>query len=186
GPRTPGCAAPCPGPGPGAGSRPPGSPARRAGRERRPGATGGHAPPPTAQDWASRRPTVQFAPSCVHGSRSSSPPSSSPPLPARSLAACAGQPVPPATEAAPSAPSQEREQLAPAVADISTKAEALLRAQDELVWKYWTEGVAADLAKTYVGTEAWLTPDAVARVARLRDLTTEPRERRALEHLHAD
>jgi len=106
-------------------------------------------------------------------------------LPALLLAACAGQPVAPETEAAPAAPSQEREQLAPAVADLSSKAEALLRAQDELVWKHWTEGVAADLARTYVGTEAWLTPDAVARVARLRDLTPEAREHRALEHLHA-
>src|SRR5215468_6843631 len=102
------------------------------------------------------------------------------------LAACAGQPVaPPLPTAAPTAKSPEREALTPVVADLSTKAEALLRAQDELVWKHWTEGVPADLAKTYVGTEAWLTPDAVAKVARLRDLTTEPRERRALEHLHA-
>ena len=96
-------------------------------------------------------------------------------LPALLLAACAGQPVAPPSPVETAAPSQEREQLALAVADLSTKAEALLRAQDELVWKHWTEGVPADLAKTYVGTEAWLTPEAVGRVARLRDITTEPR-----------
>ena len=41
-------------------------------------------------------------------------------------------------------------------------------------------------AKTYIGTESWLTPESVARVARhacARPPTT--RERRALEHLHA-
>ncbi|HVP60550.1 MAG TPA: chromosome segregation protein SMC [Myxococcaceae bacterium] len=101
------------------------------------------------------------------------------------LAACAGQPVPPATPAASPAGTSERDALAPAVADLSSKAEALLRAQDELVWKHWTEGVPADLAKTYVGTEGWLTPEAVGKVGRLRALTTDGRERRGLDHLHA-
>src|SRR5215468_7657577 len=58
-------------------------------------------------------------------------------LPALLLAACAGQPVAPPSPAETAAPSQERKQLAPTVADLSTKAEALLRAQDELVWKHW-------------------------------------------------
>jgi hypothetical protein len=101
------------------------------------------------------------------------------------LTACASQPVPPTPEASFPSRTPEREALGPAVAELATKAEALLRSQDELVWKYWTEGVPADLAKTYAGTEAWLTPESVARVARLRELTSEPRERRALEHLHA-
>ncbi|HUM13580.1 MAG TPA: chromosome segregation protein SMC [Myxococcaceae bacterium] len=101
------------------------------------------------------------------------------------LVACAGQPVAPTTPAGPPAGTSERDALAPAVADLSSKAEALLRAQDELVWKHWTEGVPADLAKTYLGTEGWLTPEAVAKVARLRALTTDGRERRALDHLHA-
>ncbi|MGZ6028584.1 MAG: chromosome segregation protein SMC, partial [Myxococcaceae bacterium] len=81
--------------------------------------------------------------------------------------------------------SPEREALGPAVAELSSKAEALLRAQDELVWKHWTEGVPADLARTYAGTETWLTPDSVATVWRMREQTTDPTERRALEHLHA-
>ena len=71
------------------------------------------------------------------------------------------------------------------MAELSSKAEALLRAQDELVWKHWTEGVPADLARTYAGTEPWLTPDSVATVSRMREQTTDPTERRALEHLHA-
>jgi hypothetical protein len=101
------------------------------------------------------------------------------------LAACAGQPVAPTPEASHASGSPEREALTSAVAELAVKAEALLRSQDELVWKYWTEGVPADLAKTYVGTESWLTPESVARVARLRALTTDERERRALDHLHA-
>jgi hypothetical protein len=102
------------------------------------------------------------------------------------LAACAGEPVAPTTPAATSAArNPERDALAPAVAELATKAEALLRAQDELVWRHWTEGVPADLAKTYVGTESWLTPESVAKVSRLRALTTDDRERRALDHLHA-
>lgn len=102
------------------------------------------------------------------------------------FAACASQPVAPvpATATFPDR-SPAREWPGPAVAELSAKAEALLRAQDELVWKHWTEGVPADLARTYAGTEAWLTPDAVALVARARAMTTESRERRALEHLHA-
>jgi hypothetical protein len=101
------------------------------------------------------------------------------------LAACAGQPVAPTPEASKAPSNPERDALAPAVADLATKAEALLRTQDELVWKHWTEGIPADLAKTYVGTESWLTPESVAKVARLRTLTTDDRERRALDHLHA-
>jgi len=103
------------------------------------------------------------------------------------LAACAGDraapPPAPAVGAAPASP--ERDALRSAVADLSRKAEALLRAQDELVWKHWIEGGPADLARTYVGTESWLTPEAVAQVARLRDLTGDGLERRGLEHLHA-
>ena len=81
--------------------------------------------------------------------------------------------------------SPEHEAFGPAVAEFSAKAEALLKTQDELVWKHWTEGVPADLARTYVGTEGWLTPGSVATVSRTRGLTTDPTERRALGHLHA-
>jgi len=101
------------------------------------------------------------------------------------LAACAGQPVAPAQGPKPPPQDPEHDALAPVVADLAAKAEALLRSQDELVWKHWTEGVPADLARTYVGTEGWLTPESVARVARLRSLTPDERQRRALDHLHA-
>ncbi|HZW88333.1 MAG TPA: chromosome segregation protein SMC [Myxococcaceae bacterium] len=101
------------------------------------------------------------------------------------LAACAGQPVAPTPAANAPEQNPEREALVAAVGELATKAEALLRSQDELVWKHWTEGIPADLAKTYVGTDGWLTPESVARVARLRALTSDRRERRALDHLHA-
>lgn len=68
---------------------------------------------------------------------------------------------------------------------MSAKAEALLRAQDELVWKSWTEGTPADLAKTYAGTEAWLTPATIGSVDKLRKLTADGPEQLALTHLHA-
>ena len=93
------------------------------------------------------------------------------------LAACASQPVPPDPVASFPSRTPEREALGPAVAELAAKAEALLRSQDELVWKYWTEGVPADLAKTYVGAEAWLTPESVARVARQRERRSGGRRR---------
>jgi hypothetical protein len=99
------------------------------------------------------------------------------------LAGCstAQRPVVPA----PSPADAARAALAQQVASASDKAEALLRAQDELVWKSWTEGAPADLAKTYAGTEAWLTPATIASVDKLRQATPEGLERRALAHLHA-
>ncbi len=85
----------------------------------------------------------------------------------------------------PTAAEAARAGLAAEVAALSSKAEALLRTQDELVWKSWTEGTPADLAKTYAGSDAWLTPAAIAQVQRLREMTTGPTEQLALSHLHA-
>jgi hypothetical protein len=101
------------------------------------------------------------------------------------LAGCPKEPTTPIAGAAAKPEPSERSALTAAVKPLSEKAEALLRAQDELVWKYWIDGTPADLAKTYVGSEEWLTPEAIARVGRLRDLTSDPREKRALQHLHA-
>jgi hypothetical protein len=101
------------------------------------------------------------------------------------LAGCPKEPTTPiATPGATPKPT-EKAALTAAVTSLSEKAEALLRAQDELVWKHWIDGSPADLAKTYVGTEQWLTPEAIAQVGHLRDLASDPRERLALQHLHA-
>jgi hypothetical protein len=101
------------------------------------------------------------------------------------LAACSTGPQPAGPAAAPSAAEVARAALAQEVAAVSAKAEAFLRAQDELVWKGWTEGTPADLAKTYAGTEAWLTPAAMASTEKLRQATTDAQEQLALTHLHA-
>jgi hypothetical protein len=101
------------------------------------------------------------------------------------LAACPKEPTTPVATPARSLESSEQRALRSQVEPLAAKAEALLRSQDELVWKHWLEGGPADLAKTYAGSEAWLTPESIARVARLRQLTPDPREQRALDHLHA-
>src|SRR5262249_24869544 len=85
----------------------------------------------------------------------------------------------------PPSDSPERAALQGPVATLSVKSEELLRTQDELVWKHWIEGTPADLAITYAGTEAWLSPESVAQVARLRTLTPAGPDRQALPHLHA-
>ena len=101
------------------------------------------------------------------------------------LAACSTGPQPLDVTAAPSPAEAARTALAQEVAGVSAKAEALLKAQDELVWKSWTEGTPADLAKTYAGTDVWLTPAAMASADKLRHLTADAQERLAATHLHA-
>jgi len=100
------------------------------------------------------------------------------------LSTACSTPAPPAAPP-PSGAEAARAALTAEVTALSSKAEALLRAQDELVWKSWTEGAPADLAGTYAGTEAWLTPAAIGSVARLRLAAAAPLDRRALAHLHA-
>ena len=130
--------------------------------------------------WTGHRPLriLPFRPAPLH---CAAPMRLSAPLgPALLLAAACSTPPPPVAapeEAARAAQANE-------VAAVSSKAEGLLRAQDELVWQSWTEGTPADLAKTYAGSEAWLTPAAIASVQRLLEGTREPLERRALSHLH--
>jgi hypothetical protein len=99
------------------------------------------------------------------------------------VAACS-TPAPPAATAVPPADAAQSA-LAAEVKAVSAKAEALLHSQDELVWKSWTEGTSADLAKTYAGAEVWLTPASTASVQRARQSSTDASERRALTHLHA-
>lgn len=77
----------------------------------------------------------------------------------------------------------ERGALKPKVDALSKDAEALLHAQDELVWKHWTGGTGADLGKTYAGHEALLSRDSIQRVDRLRALSVDARDLRALTYL---
>jgi hypothetical protein len=101
------------------------------------------------------------------------------------LAACSTAPGPVPQAKAQSPAEAARTALTQEVAAVSAKAEAVLRAQEELAWKSWTEGAPADLANTYAGSEAWLTPGAISSVDRLRRMTPDALEQRALTHLHA-
>jgi hypothetical protein len=101
------------------------------------------------------------------------------------LACCSTGPQPLGAAAEPSPAEAAHTALTQEVGAVSAKAEALLKTQDELVWKSWTEGASEDLAKTYTGTEAWLTPASIASVDKLRLGTQDAQERLALTHLHA-
>jgi hypothetical protein len=82
-------------------------------------------------------------------------------------------------------PLTEEQRLAAEVAQLSSRAEALLRTQDELVWRYWAEGARADVASTYAGTEGLFTLDSLRKIDQLRQRATEPRELRALTALQS-
>ncbi|WPB79750.1 chromosome segregation protein SMC [Archangium violaceum] len=82
-------------------------------------------------------------------------------------------------------PLTEEQQLASEVARLASDAAALLKAQDLLVWSYWSEGARADVASTYVGKETLFSLDNIRKIDRLRQHTTEPRELRALTALQS-
>lgn len=71
------------------------------------------------------------------------------------------------------------------VASLSLEMEGLLRDQDELLWKYWTEGRPVDLARTYEGHAALFRPDAIAFLRGQWRTAPEGPARRALAHLQA-
>ncbi|WNG60184.1 chromosome segregation protein SMC [Archangium gephyra] len=82
-------------------------------------------------------------------------------------------------------PLTEEQQLASEVARLASDSAALLKAQDLLVWSYWSEGARADVASTYVGKETLFSLDNIRKIDRLRQRTTEPRELRALTALQS-
>ncbi|MBZ4419455.1 chromosome segregation protein SMC [Myxococcus sp. RHSTA-1-4] len=79
----------------------------------------------------------------------------------------------------------EQQQLAADVKELSTQAEALLEAQHRLVWVFWTEGRHVDVAGTYAGKETLFSVENIRKIDRLRQLTQDPREVRALTALHS-
>src|SRR5438046_1386172 len=91
------------------------------------------------------------------------------------------KPAPPVAAAAPAL--TEAQLLAPKIAAISAEAKALMRAQDEAVWKHWTEGAPLELERTYSGHEALFTPARLKDIRRARELAADPREKRALGNL---
>ena len=95
------------------------------------------------------------------------------------LAACHKAPP-----AAPVPPPSEEQQLTGEVNALAKEAALLLEEQHRLVWEFWTEGKGADIAATYTGKEALFSLENLRRIDRLRHLTKEPRELRALTALH--
>ncbi|WP_304466083.1 chromosome segregation protein SMC [Vitiosangium sp. GDMCC 1.1324] len=89
------------------------------------------------------------------------------------------------TTKAPPPPLTEEQQLAAEVARLASEAEALLKSQDLLVWRYWAEGARADVASTYVGKEGLFSLDNIRKIDRLRQRTTDARELRALTALQS-
>lgn len=87
-----------------------------------------------------------------------------------------GPPLSPSAQA-------ERDALLPKVEALSRSAQGLLKSQDELIWKNWTEGAVRDIDETYRGKEALFTPQSIHNVERLRELSQDPKEIRALTHL---
>jgi hypothetical protein len=97
------------------------------------------------------------------------------------LAACP-HPLPPSAPPSPAGPP-EQEVLRPQVKGLSAEAEGLLRQQDEAVWAHWTQGAPLNIVKMYDAHPALFTPESIQKIARLRTLSADARERRALGHL---
>ncbi|MBM4381508.1 MAG: chromosome segregation protein SMC, partial [Deltaproteobacteria bacterium] len=68
---------------------------------------------------------------------------------------------------------------------LSLEMEGLLRDQDELLWKHWTEGRAVEMAHTYDGRAALFTAESIQFLRGQWLSAPEGPARRALAHLHA-
>lgn len=73
--------------------------------------------------------------------------------------------------------------LQPVVDDLATRTRVLLRAQDEHIWRHWTEGAPLSLDPFTEEARALYTPEAVQTIATLRAHTQDPLEARALDQL---
>jgi hypothetical protein len=69
------------------------------------------------------------------------------------------------------------------VEGLIQRTRALLRKQDEAVWRAWTEGTPVDLRGTADEAAALYTPEALARIDEQLRRTGDPLDRRALEQL---
>ncbi|HKD39730.1 MAG TPA: chromosome segregation protein SMC [Myxococcaceae bacterium] len=80
------------------------------------------------------------------------------------LLACPKAPPPPIGEAQ----KQIDRRLWYAVQDLASQAEALLAQQEEMIWKNWTEGTPADIAKTYEGKDKLFSSVSIQMIDQLR------------------
>jgi hypothetical protein len=85
----------------------------------------------------------------------------------------------------PPPPPTEQQRLATEVKELAAQAQALLETQNRLVWEHWTEGKPVDIAATYQGKEALFSVENIRKLDRLRQLTQDPRELRALTALQS-
>ncbi len=69
------------------------------------------------------------------------------------------------------------------VPELEARTRALLQQQDELVWRYWTEGTPVDFSLTAAEEKALYTREALARIEEARGSTTNALDARALEQL---
>jgi hypothetical protein len=83
------------------------------------------------------------------------------------------------------APLTEEQKLAAEVTRLSSEAAALLKSQEEMVWRYWALGERADVVSTYVGRSGLFSLDNIRDIDQLRQRTTDPRELRALTALQS-
>ena len=82
-------------------------------------------------------------------------------------------------------PPTEAQLLATEVKELSTQTQALLETQNRLIWDLWTEGKAVDIAATYKGKEGLFSIENIRKLDRLRQLTQDPTELRALTALQS-
>ncbi|MBX5483027.1 MAG: chromosome segregation protein SMC [Myxococcaceae bacterium] len=99
------------------------------------------------------------------------------------LALAALTACPKAPPAPPPRPLTPEERLHKDVADLEARTRALLREQDEALWRSWTEGAPLDFGKTADTAKALYTPEAIKRIAALRATTTDPLDALALDEL---
>ncbi|HME89965.1 MAG TPA: chromosome segregation protein SMC [Myxococcaceae bacterium] len=78
---------------------------------------------------------------------------------------CAKSPSP--RSALPGDGADERV-LWPVVLKLAAEAEALLKQQEDLIWKNWTEGTPANIARTYDGKDKLFSLDSITAIDRLR------------------
>src|SRR5512133_3789821 len=97
------------------------------------------------------------------------------PFTAVALALAAGCPRPQPPPPLPESPA-EAEVLLPEVRGLARDAEALLRDQDERIWKAWTEGSEAELARSYQGRDALFSVANIRKIDRLRQLSSDAQE----------
>ncbi|MBJ6764762.1 chromosome segregation protein SMC [Myxococcaceae bacterium JPH2] len=90
--------------------------------------------------------------------------------------------APPAT---PVQPVGEEQRLTQEVRALSLESEKLIEEQARLLWVSWTEGRRVDVAGTYAGKEALFSLENLRKIDRLRQLTKDPHELRALTALHS-